>query len=181
MAAVGFDLYCQLLAQAIQELKGEEPEQFELPPADLPMDAYIPTDYIPLENQRLSFYKKMTAVRDRKDIDQVGEEMQDRFGDLPTPVANSLEILGLRLKAAQAGAASISTDRRQVVIKFGSGIRLAADVALDLKKRFSGNVFLADRVITNALNPRLMELLNDIMDAIPEALEESKAVYLARL
>ena len=183
MAAVGFDLYCQLLSEAVQELKGEEPTsgRFELPPADLPMDAFIPADYIPTESVRLAFYKKMTAVRDEKDVDQLADELHDRFGDLPKPVANSLDILRLRLKAARAGIASISSDRRQVVIKFGAGIRLAADVAIELRKRFAGGVFLPDKVIADGRAPDLLNRLNDILDALPEALEESKAVYLARL
>jgi len=181
MASVGFDMYCQLLSEAIQELKGEEPVQFELPPADLPLDAYIPTDYIPTENLRLAFYKKMTAVREEKDVDQLADEFHDRFGDLPSPVVNSLQILRLRLKAAGAGVASISTDRRQAIIKFGMGIRLAPDVAIELRKRLTGNVFLPDKVIVDARSPALLDLLNDILDALPEALEESKDFYLAKL
>ena len=183
MAAVGFDMYCQLLSDAVQELKGEEPASggLELPPADLPMDAFIPTDYIPTESQRLAFYKKMTAVRDEKDVEQLADELHDRFGDLPKPVANSLDILRLRLKASRAGAASISSDRRQVVIKFGAGIRLAADVAIELRKRLPGSVFLPDKVIADGRAPDFLNRLNDILDALPEALEDSKAVYLAHL
>ena len=181
MAAVGFDMYCQLLSDAIQELKGEEPASggLELPPVDLPMDAFIPTDYIPTESQRLAFYKKMTAIRDENDVDQLADEFHDRFGDLPKPVSNSLDILKLRLKASRTGVASISSDRRQVVIKFGAGIRLAADVAIELRKRFAGGVFMPDKVIADGRPPDLLNRLNDILDALPEALEESKAVYLA--
>ena len=181
MASVGFDMYCQLLSEAIQELKGEEPERIDLPPVDLPMDAFIPMGYIPTENLRLAFYKKMTSVREEKDIIEVADEMRDRFGDLPAPVVNSLDILRLRLKAAGAGVASISTDRRQVLMKFGTGIRLAPDTAIKLKKRFAGVIFVADKVIVEAKNPQLLKALNDILDVLPEALEESKEYYLATL
>jgi transcription-repair coupling factor (superfamily II helicase) len=181
MAAVGFDMYCRLLADAIQELKGEEPEQFDLPPADLPMDAFIPMGYIPTESLRLAFYKKMTSVREEKDIDRLAEEMEDRFGKLPEPVSNSLDVLKLRLKAAKASVAAISTDKRQVMVKFGTGIRLAPDTAIRLKKQFPGNVFLPDKVIVDSRNPRLMEALSEILDALPEALEDSKEYYLAAL
>lgn len=181
MAAVGFDMYCQLLSEAIQEFKGEEPQQFELPPADLPMDAYIPTDYIPTESLRLSFYKKMTAVREESDVDSLAEELRDRFGDLPKPVANSMELLRLRIKAARAGVASISTDRKQVVMKFAAGIRLAPDTAIGLKKKYQGCVFMADKVIVHAGTPRLVKLLGYILDDMPAALEDSKDYYLAKL
>ena len=141
MASVGFDMYCQLLSEAISELKGEEPEQFELPPVDLPMDAYIPTNYIPTESLRLTFYKKMTAVRQVSEVDKLQDEMRERFGKLPRAVTNSLNILRIRLKIAGTGIAGISTDRQQVIIKFMTGFKLAPDVVVRLKKRFTGNHF----------------------------------------
>ena len=181
MAAVGFDMYCQMLSQAINELKGEEPAISELPPVDLPVNAHIPVDYIPTENLRLAFYKKMTAVRDEKDIEQLAEELHDRFGELPRPVVNSLDILRLRLKCAAVGISSISTDRKQVIIRFAVGIRLAPDVSRDLKKKYPEHVFLPDRVILHSATPRLVRMLGYILDDLPAALEESKEIYLARI
>ncbi|MDI6828050.1 MAG: transcription-repair coupling factor, partial [Armatimonadota bacterium] len=181
MAAVGFDMYCRLLAEAVQEIKGEEPEKFDFPPADLPMDAYIPKDYISSEGLRLEFYKRMTAVRSLEDVDEIAEEMKDRFGELPTPVKNSLDILKLRLKASGIGIESISSDKRQVTIKFAHGIRLAPDVGFFLKKEFPGVVFAVDRIIISAKTPELLPLLNKILAALPEALEESKQMYLSIL
>lgn len=181
MAAVGFDMYCRLLAEAVQEIKGEEPDKFDLPPADLPMDAYIPTDYIPSEGLRLEFYKRMTAVRCLKDVDEIAEEMKDRFGELPTPVKNSLDILKLRLKASGIGIEGVTSDKRQVIIKFAHGVRLAPDVGLFLKKEFPGVIFSIDRVIVDARTPELLPLLNKILAALPEALEESKQMYLSIL
>ena len=181
MAAVGFDMYCQMLSQAINELKGEEPAISELPPVDLPVNAHIPVDYIPTENLRLAFYKKMTAVRDEKDIEKLAEELHDRFGELPRPVVNSLDILRLRLKCAAVGVASISTDRKQVIIRFAVGIRLAPDVSRDLKKKYPEHVFLPDRVILHSATPRLVRMLGYILDDLPAALEESKEIYLARI
>ncbi len=181
MAAVGFDMYCQLLSEAIQEVKGEEPRRPDLPPVDLPMDAHIPVKYIPTESLRLSFYKKMTAVRDEKDVDQLADEIKDRFGELPKPVRNSMDILRLRLKAASVGLASISVDRRQVIAKFATGIRLAPDVARELKKKYEGCVFQGDKIMIHAETPRVLKLIGYIMDDLPAALEESKALYLAQL
>lgn len=181
MAAVGFDMYCQLLSEAIQELKGEESERFELPPADLPMDAYIPTSYIPTESVRLSFYKKMTAVRNEEDVNQLAEELRDRFGDPPKSVVNSLEILKLRLKAARTGIAAIATDRGQVIIKFGTGMRLAPDTAAKLKKKYPGTVFMADKILVHSGTPRLAKFIGYILDDLPAAFEDSKDYFLAKL
>lgn len=181
MASVGFDMYCQLLSEAISELKGEEPEQFELPPVDLPMDAYIPTNYIPTESLRLTFYKKMTAVRQVSEVDKLQDEMRERFGKLPRAVTNSLNILRIRLKIAGTGIAGISTDRQQVIIKFMTGFKLAPDVVVRLKKRFTGNHFQAEKIILNVRESQLLNFLNEIVDVLPEALEDSKAVYQVKL
>jgi transcription-repair coupling factor (superfamily II helicase) len=177
MASVGFDMYCQLLSEAISELKGEEPEQFELPPVDLPMDAFIPTSYIPLENLRLTFYKKLTAIRQAPEVDKVEEEMRERFGKLPRAVSNSLNILRMRLKIAGIGVASISSDRRHTMIKFQSGFKLAPDVAIRLRKKFVGNHFQTDRIIVTAKDTELLRALNSILDTLPQAFEDSKPAF----
>ena len=181
MAAVGFDMYCQLLQEAIGELKGEEPMQIDLPPVDLPMDAYIPTKYIPTESLRLSFYKKMTAVRENSDVDKLEDELRERFGELPKPVVNSLSILKLRLKIANIGVAAITTDRRQAIIKFQTGVKLAADVIAKLKKRFVGVLFQPEKIVVTASGADLFRALNEITTILPKAIEESKAVYMAML
>ncbi|MHB0913737.1 MAG: transcription-repair coupling factor [Armatimonadota bacterium] len=180
MASVGFDMYCQILQEAIGELKGEEPERFELPPADLPLDAYIPERYVPTESLRLTFYKKMAAVREEKDVENLADELRDRFGPLPRPVQNSLEVLRLRLAAAGSGVSSIGNDGRQVIVKFGTGIRLAPDVAIKLRRLFPGNSFQPDKVILGE-SKDMVKILRSILDMLPKALAESKEFYLAKL
>ncbi|HEY3298327.1 MAG TPA: transcription-repair coupling factor [Armatimonadota bacterium] len=181
MASVGFDMYCQLLSEAISELKGEEPEQFELPPVDLPMDAFIPTNYIPTESLRLTFYKKMTAVREASDVEKLEEEIRERFGKLPRAVKNSLEILRIRLKIAGTGIAAVATDRRQVMIKFATGYKLAPDVAIRLKRKYVGNQFQPEKIIVHAPEIRILQVLNAILDEMPAAFEESKPVYQVKM
>ncbi len=173
MASVGFDMYCQLLAEAVAELKGEEPDTFELPPADLSMDAHIPSNYITSESVRLTFYKKMTAVREMKDVDQIEEEFRDRFGDPPAPVRNSLELLRVRLRAAEVGIGSIVTERRQVICRFAGGIRLDSDVCVLMRRKIPGTVFMTDRVVVDGASRDLFGLLHRVMDALPEAIKES--------
>ncbi len=71
--------------KAVAELKGEEVEEIELPPVDLPIDAYIPQGYMPTEAHRILFYKKMAAVKNKADVQAVQDELEDRFGDPPKP------------------------------------------------------------------------------------------------
>lgn len=181
MQSVGFDMYCQLLSEAVQEIKGEAPEQFELPPADLPMDAFIPARYVPTEAQRLSLYKKMTSVRHEQDVEKIEEELRDRFGEIPRAVSNSLGILKLRIKSAGIGVEAITHDRSKITIKLAPGIRLAPDVCIRLRKKFGGCVFMADRVLVDSRSPRLLKLLGYILDDLPAELEDSKLYFMAMI
>lgn len=181
MSAVGFDMYCRLLSEAVQEAKGEEVIEFELPPVDMPVNAYIPTGYVKSEPLRLSFYKKMTAARDILEVDAIAAEFKDRFGNPPREVLNSLEILRLRFRASKANVASISGNKKQVVITFTESVRLAPDVAIRLKKKYVGCVFQAGRVLIDSRSPRLLRLVGDILGDLPAALEDSKALYFGML
>jgi transcription-repair coupling factor (superfamily II helicase) len=127
VAALGFDLYCQLLAEAVEELKvgqaGEVKEKVilgeekELPSISLPLDAHIPEEYVPNLNTRLSLYHRLAKVEHIEDVQEVAREFQDRFGPLPEPVENLLYIVKIKVLATKAKVSSISTQGRQIVIK----------------------------------------------------------------
>lgn len=118
VAAVGFDLYCQLLENAIHEAKGEPVEEltFNMPGVDLPVVATIPEKYIKAEPQRILMYKKLAACRTRLDVAHVQEEFEDRYGDPPPPVWNALALLRLRMRCAECGITSIGTEGRIINI-----------------------------------------------------------------
>jgi transcription-repair coupling factor (superfamily II helicase) len=116
MAAVGFDLYCQMIEEAVKELSGEVVEEVLLPSVSLPLSAFIPEDYIPTEGLRIAFYKKVAGCREREDVDRVQAEFEDRFGDPPKPVWNMLAVMRLRVECIEAGVARIETDKESVVL-----------------------------------------------------------------
>ncbi|HOP79536.1 MAG TPA: helicase-related protein, partial [Armatimonadota bacterium] len=173
IAQVGFDLYCQLLSQAISELKGEEVEEVTLPPVDLPFDAYIPNDYITSEAQRIFFYKKMAAAKSMKDVQQVQEEMDDRFGDPPRAVWNMLAVLRLRIRAAEFGIGSIATEKRQIIIKMSNGFRILPDIAKELQRTYKRHWFQPEKVVLNPENPRILDLVEDMVEIVGKALKKS--------
>src|SRR6185369_6235630 len=135
------DLYCQLLAQAVQELKGEEVTEDILPSIDLPITAHIPNDYIPGEAERIFFYKRMSAVRSLKDIENLQAELEDRFGDPPKPVWEALGVLRLRLRCKEAGIASIRAEGTNVAIRFAANARLTPEAVKLLTFAFKGHRF----------------------------------------
>ena len=169
MAAVGFDLYCQLLSKAVSELKGEEVEEIELPPVELPIDAYIPQGYIPAEAHRILFYKKMAAVKHKDDVQAVQDELEDRFGDPPRPVWNMLAIIRLRLRCHELGIQSISTFRNQIQVMFGQGVRLAPELCTELMKTHRRHWFQPDKLAINPSTPRVISEVEDMIEVLAGA------------
>ncbi|MGQ9696574.1 MAG: transcription-repair coupling factor [Armatimonadota bacterium] len=119
MESVGFELYCQMIADAVKELKGEAEEAVELPPVDIRVNAYIPTEYIPTESLRIAFYRRFASVRSFEELRQLREELEDRFGDLPSAVWNLLLIVHMRLVAHGAGITAVTCDGRRAVYRLG--------------------------------------------------------------
>ena len=107
MDLVGYDLCCKILSEAVREEKGEAPaESFETV-VDLTMDAYIPDSYIPNEFQKMEFYKKIAAIENEDDYNDVADELMDRCGEMPKPVTNLLAIADLKAAAHAASFTEI--------------------------------------------------------------------------
>ena len=146
VATVGFDLYTQLLSQAINELKGEDMEaDWELPNVALPLDAHIPPRYIPSEAERILIYKKLTAVRRMDDVARIQEELEDRYGDPPRSVWNLLATLRLRLRCLEVGIGNIVAEKRRVAIRF-QGTHIPMDTIKKLARLYMQHQFLPDVV-----------------------------------
>jgi transcription-repair coupling factor (superfamily II helicase) len=117
LAAVGFELYSRLLDEAVRELRGQPVVEVPEATIDLGVDAYLPDTFIPDEGQRMATYRKLATTRTVVEADTVAQELTDRFGTLPDPVAHLLEIVRLRALAREAGVASIRRERTWAVIK----------------------------------------------------------------
>jgi transcription-repair coupling factor (superfamily II helicase) len=126
IAAVGFELYCQLLTEAVTELKADRSSRPEdtadftgqLPTMDLPLSAYLPEHYIGDLNTRLSIYQRLARARSEKEVQRLEEEITDRFGRPPKQVDNLLYVMKIRILCARAGVESISRENGQLVLRF---------------------------------------------------------------
>lgn len=108
MGSIGYELYVKYLNAAIRKLRGdEEPAEERDTMIEIPVDAYIESAYIPNELQRLEIYKKIAAIRSSSDYDELIDELIDRFGDVPTPVMNLMDISFLRYYASKSGMRSL--------------------------------------------------------------------------
>ncbi len=148
IAAVGFNLYCRLLAQAVRELKGETPRQLtagtaiELRPPErsvevaLPLDSSLPTDYVPDDALRLRLYRRLAGLSREEELDEIRDELADRFGPLPPSVQNLLYQLRIKSLALAAGVEAIVAERRELVIR---GASLAELDRRALQRALGGN------------------------------------------
>lgn len=107
MEAVGYDLYCKMLNEAVRQEKGELPEDVYATSIDLNIDAYIPQSYIPNEYQKLDIYKRIASIENEEEMDDMVEELIDRFGDIPKKVQQLLRIAVLKGMAHEAGLTSV--------------------------------------------------------------------------
>ena len=96
MEAVGYDMYCKMLNEAVLKLKGEGEEESFTTTIDLNIDAYIPDSYIKNEYQKLDIYKRIAAISNEEEMDDMMEELIDRFGDIPKKVQQLLHIAALK-------------------------------------------------------------------------------------
>jgi transcription-repair coupling factor (superfamily II helicase) len=108
VAAVGFELYCELLAEAVAELQGRPPETARPVRLDAAVDAYVPADYMPLEAVKIDLHRRIALAAERSDLRELDAELADRFGAVPEPVANLLLLQEARLAAAELGAEAVT-------------------------------------------------------------------------
>jgi transcription-repair coupling factor (superfamily II helicase) len=111
IAAVGFDLYCELVTEAVGELKGEAPvEPFEVV-IDLPVDAYLPREYVNRDDVRMEAYRRLAAVTSQSDVDDVRSEWLDRYGSPPPPAEALLAVARLRAECVRLRATNVSVQK----------------------------------------------------------------------
>jgi transcription-repair coupling factor (superfamily II helicase) len=122
VAALGFELYMQMLDEAVAAAEAEEdgeaqesrPEPVRL---DVNVDAYVPADYIPYEQAKIEVHRRVAGAYEVADVERLREELEDRFGPVPEPVENLLALQRARIKFGEAGARTVSFrgDRLAVV------------------------------------------------------------------
>ena len=129
--AVGFSLYCQLLAEAVERQKAKQagiprekikPSPLPPPTIDLPLPAFIPEEYVADLNTRLSLYRSLAKVEAVEQVEGLAQEFSDRFGALPPEVRNLLYALRIKILAARAGIESIATEDREIVLRRFQGM-----------------------------------------------------------
>src|SRR6185437_1046721 len=125
VAAVGFELYVAMLDEAVAALAGtsadEAPEPVRL---DIPVDAYVPGDYVPYEAAKIEIHRRVAGAREIANLIVLREELEDRFGPIPPPLENLIRLQDARIKLGRAGAKDVG---------FRNGQLTVSPIELDLK------------------------------------------------
>jgi transcription-repair coupling factor (superfamily II helicase) len=170
IAAVGYDLYCQMVSEAVAELKGEpvrEPAEIKL---DLPLAAHLPREYVTKEELRLEAYRRLAAVTTDGEVDDIRAEWEDRYGPLPPPALDLLAVARLRAEAARTGV------REVTVVKpsgFGGAPSTARLSPLPLKA--------SQRIRLQRLHPKAVYKEGEELLIVPVAAKAHPAEALVEL
>jgi transcription-repair coupling factor (superfamily II helicase) len=124
IAAVGFDLYSKLLAEAVRELRGEPAAERVEPVISVDVEALLPEAYVPEVNQRLALYKRLAEIERTEEITDARAELADRFGPLPESVEALLDVVGLRVTARALGVERIEAGGGRAVLTFAASTQV---------------------------------------------------------
>jgi len=126
IASVGFDTYCELLAEAIAQRRGagEALEERQEAVIDVKIDAFIPNDYISQVSQKIAVYQQLAKARTEEEVHEVAAGVRDRFGAFPEPLANLVELTKLRAIALRKRVTRVVVDEQRLTLGVGSGFEL---------------------------------------------------------
>ncbi len=140
IAAVGYEMYRKLLEEAIVDAKGEKKVEVPEPSVELNVNAYLSDKYIPDPNQKIDIYKKIIGVSTLDDVDDLKEELIDRFGPLPLSVKNLIAIARMKILAKMVGVLSIKHEQGRVNIKLVPGIKVPRAALAKFTRAYKGKV-----------------------------------------
>jgi transcription-repair coupling factor (superfamily II helicase) len=174
--AVGFELYTQMLDRAVRERKGEAaPEEAETQ-LNLGLNIRIPVGYIAEENQRLRMYKRVAGVQTESQLNDVRAELEDRYGEPPSPVRNLLDYASLKLQAARVGATAMARKHDRVNIKFRPHAAIDPDKLARFVSSQRGSMFTPEGTLKFSLKAsdaqavlgQLRELLAELTASVAQ-------------
>lgn len=141
MEAVGYDLYCKLLNQAVLELKGERKEEDTYETVvDCDIDAYIPTSYIKNEYQKLDIYKRISSIETEDEHMDMQDELMDRFGEMPKPVENLLKVAALKALAHSAYVTEVNINRQEIRLTMYRNAKLKVEGIPKIIEEYRGDL-----------------------------------------
>ncbi len=140
IAAVGFELYCRLLEEAVLEAKGETVVRPVDTSVEMPVEAYIPGSYVPDPDQKIDLYRRLASFRREDEALDLEEELVDRYGDQPEPVRNLLMIARSKALASQVGVKNLTGHAGGYRMQFHGQHSLSGEKLVDIVRHYQNQV-----------------------------------------
>jgi len=163
IAAVGYELYCQLLENAVRKLKHQSPKLSIDVEVNLPAEAFIPSDYVPEMRHKIDLYRRLSRMDDVRKLSELRQELEDRFGSPPAVVERLLEVAELRIDATLWSVKCIAIEEDHMVLTYGDKKRIE-----QLARRHGDRLKVLDR----------QKAYWSIVDEKRTLLEVAKAIFL---
>jgi transcription-repair coupling factor (superfamily II helicase) len=154
IAAVGFDLYSKLLAEAVRELKGEPTAATVEPVVSVNVEGFLPEDYVSEINQRLALYKRLAGAHTEAEVADLRAELADRFGSLPAPAEQLLDIVRIRVAARSLGVERIEAGAGRALVTFAASTSLDPQRIVGAIQRSRGRLQMKREFTLEALIDR---------------------------
>ncbi len=182
IASVGFDLYTQLLAEAVRELKGEAPAAEVDPQIDIAVDAYLPDLYINVPTAKVELYKRLVSAKNLGEIEELAEEIEDRFGPMSPPVMRLLQLSRVRVRAKELKIGQVSHKNNRIVITALPQTPMGVEVIRWLAERYPGRLMpspgktpeLSVKLPVRHNREQALDLAEDILVTMKGALDRVK-------
>ncbi len=171
IAAVGFDLYSKLLAEAVRELRGEPAPATVEPVISVDVEGFLPDDYVPEVNQRLGFYKRLAGASSDAEVEDLRAELLDRFGPLPDAAEQLLDIVRIRVAARAVAVERIEAGEGRALLTFAPSTPVSPDRLVQAIQRSRGRLAMKREFTLEAVIERgpwpgvrdsLLRLLRDL-------------------
>jgi transcription-repair coupling factor (superfamily II helicase) len=159
---IGFELYCNMLEEAVKELKegGGMTKEEAAAEVNVPIDAFIPDSYVEDPAQKLLMYKRLSRIRDESEVSDMVDEIKDRYGEMPQPLANLINVIRLKCALTRAKIKRLEYTGRQIVLHVTEGTPLDMERVLKLAREGDGKVkLLPDGKIVMATEKKAEDLV----------------------
>lgn len=175
MEAVGYDLYCKMLNEAVLVMKGEREDEEDYETSiDVKADAYIPASYIRNELQKLNMYKKISLMENRSEYEDMQDELLDRFGEPPRPVQNLLRVALIKAAAHTAQITEIKGDRQRLKISLYPRAKIDINMIPDMIKKYRNDMKFccSDPPYFEYMPKRQLKNTDELFDKMDEIVQD---------
>jgi len=181
LVAVGFDLYCKMLKEAVEEAQGQVKTEAPLCTVETQLESLLPDTYVEDQNERMAIYKRLARMEIPADVDHMEAELADRFGPPPPEAINLLSLTRLKLEAMAVGIALIQFKTGRTVVEFLPGKALPPRVCAAVVETFEGRVLFKSGssfglTLSHARGARVLDDAMKLLGVARERLNGGKLV-----